>query len=469
MEKRIERILVMLLDVLTINLAYLTFYILRAIVAGHGLPGEMDFISMVFLSVFWIVAFAISGLYRSWYAQSRVDEVITVARVASIGVLVLFFLFMLVRVEGFAISTALAFVAYWSCFLLFVGAGRFLFRTLQRNLLAKGIGTRNTVIVGLTGKALELREMVLRHPLLGYKLVGFVDADGKKTKSQIPSRALGSIPVLGKLDDLPDILHRYHVSEVLVGLDSHEHDKLLELLRFCNGREIGVKIMSDMYDIVSGQARVNSIYGVPLIDVRPEIMKPWEEVLKRTVDIIVSLMILLVGLPLWILIAAAIKITSKGPVFYRQQRVGKNGRVFKMLKFRSMVTDAERETGPQWARRNDPRVTRVGRILRRLHLDEAPQFINVLKGDMSLVGPRPERPYFVEKLSQQIPLYHRRHKVRPGITGWAQIKHTYDQSIDDVRTKLKYDFYYIENMSWRLDLKILLLTFLAMMRGKGHT
>jgi exopolysaccharide biosynthesis polyprenyl glycosylphosphotransferase len=198
-------------------------------------------------------------------------------------------------------------------------------------------------------------------------------------------------------------------------------------------------------------------------------MKPWEESLKRVLDVTVSSLILVAGLPLWLMVAALIKVDSLGPVLYGQERVGKNGKLFRIFKFRSMEADAEKKSGPVWAAKLDPRVTRVGRTIRRLHLDEVPQFINVLGGDMSLVGPRPERSFFVEKLAAELPLYKRRLKVRPGITGWAQVKHKYDESIEDVKAKLKYDLFYIENMSWRMDLKILFNTFYVMIMGKGHT
>jgi exopolysaccharide biosynthesis polyprenyl glycosylphosphotransferase len=206
-----------------------------------------------------------------------------------------------------------------------------------------------------------------------------------------------------------------------------------------------------------------------LIEVTPEIMKPWEESLKRIVDVVVSALILAVGLPFWLAVAAIIKTNSPGPALYRQDRVGKNGKNFKIYKFRSMYADAETKSGPVWAAKRDPRVTSVGKIIRRLHIDEVPQFINVLRGDMSLVGPRPERAFFVEKLAAELPLYKRRLRVRPGITGWAQVKHKYDESIEDVKVKLKYDLFYIENMSWRMDLKILFNTFYVMLMGKGHT
>ena len=200
----------------------------------------------------------------------------------------------------------------------------------------------------------------------------------------------------------------------------------------------------------------------------PELMPEWEKKLKRISDITISLLILIVTLPLDILVSILIKFDSPGPVLFKQDRIGMNNKIFKIYKFRSMFKDAEKHTGPVWSRKDDPRVTRVGRILRKLRIDEIPQFYNVLKGEMSLVGPRPERPYFVDMLAEQLPYYRRRLKVRPGITGWAQVKHKYDESIEDVKVKLRYDLFYIENMSFRMDIKILARTILVVIFGKGH-
>jgi exopolysaccharide biosynthesis polyprenyl glycosylphosphotransferase len=311
--------------------------------------------------------------------------------------------------------------------------------------------------------------MALKYPALGFKIVGFVTSTGSQSKQIEIPHSCNNIPILGEIDGLPELIKAYDVKELLVGLESSEHTLLTDIIRNCEGNEIGIKIMPDMYDIVSGQARISSIYGFPLMEVAPELMKPWEESLKRLMDIVASILILAVGMPLWLLNSIVLKANSKGPLFYRQMRVGKNGRLFKIIKFRSMVADAEKKSGPVWADKNDPRVTSWGRFMRKTHIDEVPQFINVLIGDMSLVGPRPERPEFVESLSQEIPLYKRRLRVRPGITGWAQVKYSYDQSIEDVKNKLKYDLFYIENVSWRLDLIILFHTFYVMLRGKGHT
>jgi exopolysaccharide biosynthesis polyprenyl glycosylphosphotransferase len=273
--------------------------------------------------------------------------------------------------------------------------------------------------------------------------------------------------VMGGIDDLSRLIPEKGIRDVLISLDSQDHSRLLEVIAQCSASDVGLKIVPDLYDIISGQARTNQIYGFPLIEISPQLMPPWEEAVKRSIDVLVSGFVLVVGSPLWLMIALAIKLESRGPVFYRQERVGKEGERFNIIKFRSMYQDAESQ-GPQWANRKDPRVTKVGRVLRNLHLDEVPQLVNVLDGRMSLVGPRPERPMFVEKLSHDIPMYPRRLKVRPGITGWAQVKHKYDETIEDVRKKVEYDLYYIENMSLRMDFKILLSTVSHMLLGKGH-
>ena len=471
MSKRTERILLFLLDFLMICLAYLVYYMMRVRSGWFRYPIEPElYLPMLTIYVYWLLLFAFFGLYRSWYAQSRLDELVTLFRTTAAGVLVLFFvIFIDDESTNPQAGIRMLIVGYWFLLFAFVSLGRLSLRAAQKHLLQAGIGARNTLIVGWSSKARELCDMVLKYPALGYKVVGFVEAG--KTKAGKRQRRLEykAIPLVGSSDHLSSLIKKHNVREVLVGLDSYEHDKLIHIVNECNGYEVGLKMMADLYDIVSGQARVSSIYGAPLIEVTPEIMKPWEESLKRIADIVVSALILVVGLPVWLIVAAMIRLNSPGPVLYKQERVGRNGKNFKMFKFRSMYTDAEKQSGPVWAAKRDPRVTGVGKVIRVLHIDEVPQFINVLRGDMSLVGPRPERAFFVEKLAAELPLYRRRLKVRPGITGWAQVKHKYDESIEDVKVKLKYDLFYIENMSWRMDLKILFNTFYVMLMGKGHT
>jgi len=471
MSKKTERILLLSLDFLMINSAFVIYFWLRVRSGMVSYAIEPDiWMPMLAVYIYWLVWFAFFGLYRSWYAQSRLDEVMTLFRTTVFGVLVLFFLILVDdESSGARAVSRWLILGYGTVLYGSLTIGRLSLRALQRRLLEAGIGARNTLIIGWSKKAFELCDMVLKYPALGYHVVGFLKVSTRLTKGNSRKRNdYRGVPVLGTMKQLPEMIAREEIKEVLIGLDSTEHDKLLEIIEHCNGYEVGLKIIPDLYDIVSGQARVNSIYGFPLIEVMPELLKPWEAVLKRGFDVVISSMVLVLGLPLWLLIALLIKIDSRGPIFYDQERMGQNGAIFKIHKFRSMVTNAEQKSGPVWAGKNDPRVTRIGKWLRKLHLDEIPQFINVLFGDMSLVGPRPERPFFVEQLSKEIPLYRRRLKVRPGISGWAQVKHKYDQSIEDVKTKVKYDLFYIENMSWRMDLKILFNTFYVMIRGKGH-
>jgi exopolysaccharide biosynthesis polyprenyl glycosylphosphotransferase len=426
---------------------------------------EPDFlVPMIAIAIFWLVMFFLFGLYRPWYAKSRFDEFATIFKATTFGVLFLFFaIFIDDGGSGSPMRSRLLITLYWILMLGFVGVGRFLMHTFQRRLLMAGIGLRNTLIVGWSDKARELFDSVKSSPGLGYNVVGFVPISNVSS-----SVNYSGIPVAGSIDNLPALVDEKNVKEILIALDSSEHDNLLRIIANCNTRVVGLKIIPDLYDIISGQARTNQIYGFPLIEIMPEIMQPWERAIKRTLDILFSAIVLLIGLPIWILVAIAIKLDTKGPVFYTQDRVGKDEKHFPIIKFRTMFANAESESGPVWANKQDPRVTRVGKVLRKLRIDEIPQLINVLDGNMSLVGPRPERPFFVEQLSKEIPLYKRRLKVRPGITGWAQVKHKYDENIEDVKKKVQYDLFYIENMSLRMDFKILLNTITVVLLGKGH-
>lgn len=462
--KRRETEASVVVDLFAINLAWFLYYLVRVRSGWVNVPIEPElWLPMAAVYVFWGIVFFLVGLYRPWYAKSRFDEVALLFKTTGMGCLFLFFV-VFVDDEGSSVgtSTRVLIAIYWVVLLGCVVTARLMLRSLQRKMLIAGIGMHNTLIVGSAARSRHLFDRVIRYPALGYKVKGFVRLErGRRGQKE------RGVPLLGAVDDLSSIIARHEIREVLIALDSKDHSQLLEIVSKCNGHPIGLKIEPDLYDIISGQARTNQIYGFPLIEISPQLMSPWEEAVKRMIDVSVAILILVVGFPFWVLIAAAVRIESPGSILYKQERVGKDGERFNIIKFRSMYNDAER-SGPQWAHRRDPRVTHVGWLLRKLHLDEVPQMVNILKGHMSLVGPRPERPVFVEKLSREIPMYPRRLKVRPGITGWAQVKQTYDETIDDVRKKIQYDLFYIENMSLRMDLKIILSTAYHMLLGRGR-
>ena len=403
-------------------------------------------------------------MYRTWFASSRFDEISTLFKTTFVGIFIIFFvIFISDFLEGVESSNRILIFIYWVFLFVFVSIGRLFIRSFQRGLLIKGIGRKCAVIIGYNSKAHEVHDQILEHPALGLDIEAYVAVNKENV-----GKLYKNVKVKGSLEELLDIVFKTHASEVIIALEREDHDLLVDIISKLENKDIGLKIVPDLYEILSGQARTSQLYGIPLIDIMPELMPEWEKKLKRISDVIISFIILVLTLPLNIFVALLIKLDSKGPILFKQERIGMNNKKFKIYKFRSMYQDAEKNTGPVWSTKDDPRVTRIGKIIRQLRIDEIPQMFNVLKGEMSLVGPRPERPYFVEQLSQQIPYYRRRLKVRPGITGWAQVKHKYDESIEDVKVKLRYDLFYIENMSLRMDIKILARTILVVLFGKGH-
>ncbi len=421
---------------------------------------DLFFIFAVMQTVLGVI-FLPMNLYRSEPTVSRFYEIQQMVRTTFIIALLAVFIDALI--PGSWLFSAQDILRYWLALSFGLLISRWIFRTLQKYLLTKGFGLRKTIIVGINDRGFQVANDIVTHDHQGFDLLGFVhsDDDPKLNGDE-------NYNIIGHEQDLKQIILDNQVSEVIVAPVKLEHTHVTRIITQANGSPVSIKIVPDLHEVISGLARTEQIYGVPLIKVNPNLDTVYNTIIKRFIDLILAIPLLVVTSPLLLIIATSIKLNSRGPVLYKQDRVGKNHKHFFIYKFRTMVENAEQMTGPVWATEEDPRITRVGRILRRFRLDELPQLLMVIQGHMSMIGPRPERPYFVDKLAQEYPFYYRRHKIRPGITGWAQIKHPYDQDIEDVRKKLKYDFYYIENLSFPLDIKIMLSTVWVMLSGKGR-
>lgn len=409
--------------------------------------------------LYWTLLLGMNDLYKIEWDTSRIDEIFTVLKIVLFGIIILFFLSFEITFP-FVVSRKVI-VLYGFFLIVGLSAGRLILITVLKNKEMLGFKKRPTLIIGASNRAVNVVKKIESVPVLKFKIVGFIDDHANGNIGKV----IEGIPIIGCYEDIPSLIKKMKIKEVIIALDNDGQELVMDLIALFSQYKVSIKLLPDFYNLLSG-FKTNHIYGISLLHFFSSNMKSWEWLLKRFIDITVSLFILIVFLPVWLIIGILIVLDSSDPVFYKQKRVGKNKREYEVIKFRSMVKNAEENTGPKWAEKDDHRVTRVGKFLRKTGLDEVPQFFNVLLGDMSIVGPRPERPYFVNELEQTVHFYSRRLIVKPGITGWAQIKYKYDETIDDVREKLRYDLYYIENMSVLLDLKIIAQTLLVGLRNK---
>ncbi len=458
------RMMQMYFDLIAFTLSFAVYQLIRPLVLSDIRSFTMEGYMVIALMscAYWSVVFWLGGLYRDFYIRSPFDEFFTVMRHTFLGSAVVFLAIFVTSSPEYQSNPRFVFVMYWLVLFTLVCIGRLSARQLQRRLREHGVVKIPTVLVGSVARLRELLVDLHDEPAWGYDVRGIIVVDENvSTPHGLPG------PILGGINDVQRVMAALRPREVLVTMDHTDHDALLKVTAEAADEGCLVKIVPDLYEIFSGQARTQQIYGSPLIEVSPELMQPWEEFAKRTLDILFSVVVLVVGMPVWLLTALAVRVTSKGPMFFVQDRVGRMGHVFRMAKFRSMYVDDRR--GPTWTNENDPRVTPVGRFIRKTHLDEIPQLWNVLKGEMSLVGPRPEQPFYVDKFTEMLPYYRRRLKVRPGVTGWWQVKaRSNPESLEEIQQRLRYDFFYIENMSFKLDLEIMVRTVFVMLRGHGQ-
>ncbi|PSR04856.1 MAG: sugar transferase [Bacteroidetes bacterium SW_10_40_5] len=317
--------------------------------------------------------------------------------------------------------------------------------------------------VGSNKKALDLyQELENEENSQGYHFLGYVTLEKYESESLLENY----LPELGSYRDLPALIKQHQVEEIIIALESSEHKLIEKIISLLEDQNVIVKVIPDMHDIVTGMVKMNYLFGTALIKISPSIMPQWQRNIKRILDVMVATLVITIGAPFFLIVTIGIKLTSKGPVFYKQERIGKHNRPFFIYKFRTMYQNSELE-GPQLSSEDDPRVTAFGKFLRQYRLDEFPQFLNVLKGEMALVGPRPERRYYIDRIVEVAPHYQHLLKVKPGITSWGQVKFGYAETVDEMVDRLKFDILYIENMSLAMDFKILFYTIYIIFQGRG--
>ncbi len=416
--------------------------------------------SIFLLQLCWFIIFFFANLYNTGATLSRFDEIIRLVPIiySAIFVFIALNVFSLINFHSDLRNILIYGLVFSSLSII----NRFLIHTVQKYLLKMKIGLNNAIILGVNKRSEDIFESLQNQSYHGLMVKGFVRAKDDFSSYQFSNI---DIKILGNESELEQIINTEKIDDVIVALDRPNSERIMSSIVNINGAPVSIKILPDMYEVVTGLARTTQLVGVPLIDINMNIDTFYSRILKRTFDLSIAFLGILICIPIWLIVGILIKIDSSGPIFYFQSRSGRMEKIFKIIKFRSMILNAESKTGPIWSSSKDARITRIGKILRRLHIDETPQLINILKGDMSVVGPRPERPFFVKKLKKTYPFYSRRLKIRPGVTGWAQINQPFDTNIKDVHQKLKYDFYYIENLNFKLDCHIIFRTAWVVLRG----
>jgi Undecaprenyl-phosphate glucose phosphotransferase len=450
-------------DFLAILLAFFISYQIRFFTpfgeyfeVTKGIPpfGGYLFFAVITLPV-WFMVFQSFKMYRLNRTVFVFDELFLVIKCVTIAVLISMGIIFFYRDFPFS---RLVFILLWFFTITFSMIGRYVMLKIEKNLYNKNIGVKNVAIVGTNEMALKIYDKFTRDKFAGFNVLGYFTKDGSSSEN------LAGKNLIGSYSDLPEKIKSLKLEKILIALPSNQHDDLYTLIQECEGINVEFMLAPDFIETITSKLKMEEVDGIPFLKLKSLPMNIWNRFLKRTFDVIVSGFILFVISPIMIILALAVKFTSKGPVFYKQERVGLDGKKFMMLKFRSMKIDAE-SSGPQMAKQDDDRYSPIGLFLRKYSLDELPQFINVLKGDMSIVGPRPEREFFINQMRHSIKNYLERHRVKCGVTGWAQVNGLRGDNTS-MQTRIDYDIYYIENWSLAFDIKIILKTFREMFFSK---
>jgi exopolysaccharide biosynthesis polyprenyl glycosylphosphotransferase len=469
--KKTAMTVLIILDYLTAVVAWIAFWLYRQerlhLVIPDLYPSDRAFylrdyiLTGLAIPVFWITLYYLSGTYFDLYRKSRLHEVYRSIIISLIGALVIGMLAFANDTDSFLYFfeiTSWYFITHVSILLF----ARLLWLYKIKRDLVKGRAGYNTLIVGGNGKATKVYQEIKENPhVLGNIVKGFVNADSNNQPLNTKE-----VPQLGRIQELEKIIDDYEIEEVVIAVESHEHAKLEHLLTRLSYRPVIVKVLPDLYDIISGSVRISNVYAPVLISIHPELLPDWQKVCKRVMDTVFSMLAILVLSPVYLLAALRVKQSSPGPILYKQQRIGLFGKPFYIYKFRSMFVNAEQE-GPALSSDEDPRITAWGKVMRKWRIDELPQFFNILKGDMSLVGPRPERQFYIDKIVATHPIYKYLHRVKPGLTSWGMVQYGYAENTQQMIDRMKYDLLYIENCSLALDVKIMIYTVKVIFQGRG--
>lgn len=470
MNKKLHVVRYLVFDIIAAIVSWTLFYVYRKLYIepikfGYEIPVEFDrnfYMALIFIPAFWIIIYYITGQYTNIYRKSRLLELWKTFTTSLAGVTVIFFLLLL---NDWIPDYRKYYNLYFTLFGLHFGL-TYLFRLILTTRTIHRIHRRvigfNTLVIGANEKAVRLVEdlMTQKRPA-GNKIIGFLTVDEREL---FPLEKYA--PNLGSYKNIQKVINDYQVEEIIIAIESSEHSLLSEILTLLENRTHTVWGIPDLFDILSNQAKTNAIFGSPLIKISNGLMPAWQENVKRLIDVVGSVLALILFLPVFVTLAVAIKMGSKGPALYKQERIGKFGKPFQIYKLRTMVSDAE-TNGPLLSSSNDSRITPIGQFMRRTHLDEIPQFINVIKGEMSLVGPRPERRYYIDQIARKAPYVTHLQKLRPGITSWGQVKYGYASNVDEMVERLQYDMVYLKNISLYVDFKILIYTVLDCVKARG--
>lgn len=458
-----------LVDFIAALIAWFSFFAYRKVFVepdkfGYDIPFEANsnlYLGLLAVPLYWVVLYALSGAYLDVWRKSRIKEISRTFSLTVLGVVILFFVLLLDdEVKSYEVYYKTLVTLFLLHFVI-TTFGRILTATHIKKLInARKIGFK-TIIVGSNSIAFDLvRELQNGNDLQGYLLEGFVNVTDAYELN-------GILPRLGNYMELPELIRKYQIEEVIIALESTKHREITEVNNLLEDEPVIIKIVPDLFDVVSGSVKMQNVLGTALIQINHQIMPTWQIVLKRLIDVVVSLVVLVILSPIYILLMFAVKVSSEGPVFFKQIRIGQHGKPFYIIKYRTMIVNAE-VNGPALSSKDDKRITSIGRTLRKYRLDEIPQFYNVLVGDMSLVGPRPERQFFIDKIMPVAPHYKHLQRVRPGITSWGMVKYGYAENIEQMIERLKFDILYIENMSLAMDFRIMIYTVKTIIQGRGR-